>query len=75
MLVEGDGKTDFAWGLGGSVGIGLTQNVSFDVGYRYMDLGKFEAGTLSRCIDKEFTQGIDSNYSTQEIILGIRYTF
>ncbi|QFT29495.1 Outer membrane protein PagN precursor [Labrenzia sp. THAF82] len=75
VLVEGDSKTDFAWGLGGGLAIGLTNNVSLDLSYRYMDLGKFEGGTLSRSINEEFTQGFDGNYTTQDLMFGIRYTF
>lgn len=33
-------KNKFSWGVGGGVGIDITKNWAFDVGYRYVDVGE-----------------------------------
>jgi opacity protein-like surface antigen len=43
------GKWNFAWGLMAGLSFDVTQNLKLDLGYRYLDYGKFTSG-LSHCL-------------------------
>lgn len=43
------GKWNFAWGLMAGLSFDVTQNLKLDLGYRYLDYGKFTSGS-SRCL-------------------------
>ena len=53
----------FVWQVGAGIGAKLTENVIFDVGYRYVDWGSSSQGVVS----------IDT--TSHEAYLGIRYEF
>ena len=53
----------FAWQVGTGLGYAITENITIDAGYRYMDYGSFDEG---------FSE-LDTN--AHEIHLGARYTF
>ncbi len=61
-------KTNFAWSLGAGSSYTITDNLSFDAGYRYVDLGKamWEVSDVKLASDD-----IDAH----EIRVGLRYTF
>lgn len=63
MAVIGDSNTNFAWNVGGGIAYDLAADWKLDLGYRYVDLGKFE---------NKHTKG---TYSAHEVLLGVRYTF
>ena len=42
-------KTDFAWALMAGLSFNVTQNLKLDLGYRYLDYGKFTSGQ-SNCL-------------------------
>jgi opacity protein-like surface antigen len=42
-------KTNFAWALMAGLSFNVTQNLKLDLGYRYLDYGKFTSGT-SNCL-------------------------
>ncbi len=47
----GDGsKTNFAWALMAGLDFNVTQNLKLELGYRYLDLGKFGSGA-SNCLN------------------------
>ena len=43
------GKWNFAWGLMAGLTFDVTQNLKLDLGYRYLDYGKFVSGS-SHCL-------------------------
>jgi len=43
------GKWNFAWGLMAGLSFDVTQNLKLDLGYRYLDYGKFTSGS-SHCL-------------------------
>lgn len=53
----------FIYGVGFGLNFGLTANISTDVSYRYTKLGNYHIGTTRR------------DYSSHEIMLGLRYEF
>lgn len=60
---ESDDKTKFAWNAGGGLALNVTSNLSFDLGYRYIDTGKIKVKDCS----------IDT--MTHEFYFGGRVTF
>lgn len=54
---------NFAWQIGAGVGYALNDNVSVDVGYRYVDYGDFTEGEVK----------LDT--SSHELYVGARYAF
>ena len=45
VIASGRTKTQFAWGIGGGVGFPLGRVVTFDVMYKYIDLGNAESAS------------------------------
>ncbi len=41
-----NGGTNFAWALMAGVSYNLTQNLKFDMGYRFVDMGAFKTGVI-----------------------------
>ena len=41
------GKWNFAWGLMAGLSFDVTQNLKLDLGYRYLDYGKFTSGVVA----------------------------
>ncbi len=56
---------NFAWNFGGGVGIRLTRNVTFDTGYRYVDMGTIELENTEK----------DMHFSAHEAYAGLRFLF
>jgi opacity protein-like surface antigen len=48
-LTDG-GKWNFAWALMAGLSFNVTQNLKLDLGYRYLDYGKYTSGK-SHCLD------------------------
>ena len=69
--------TNFAWQLGGGIAYAVNDNVSVDVGYRYIDYGRFNKTTgfasIPGLVDRYRKTSVDA--SASEIYAGIRYTF
>lgn len=68
-------KTNFAWALMAGVGYQVTSNVTLEVGYRYLNMGKMESGRIENAFVAGETyrplkaQTIDSH----DIRLGMRW--
>ncbi len=64
-------EDDFAYNIGAGVAYELSNNVKLDLGYRYVNYGKFEE-TIRMQEDK-----VQNEYKARahEILLGLRYTF
>lgn len=54
---------NFAWNAGGGLGIKLTRNVTFDSGYRYINMGSVETKTE------------ELNFDAHEVYAGLRFLF
>ena len=59
-------EDNFAYNVGAGVSINLTYNMDVEVGYRFTDYGKIKDRNPS--YDKR-------SYDSQEVLLGLRYTF
>lgn len=44
-VVGGSTRTDFAWQVGGGVAISILPTIALDIGYHYLDAGKFETAS------------------------------
>jgi outer membrane protein OmpA-like peptidoglycan-associated protein len=69
--------TNFAWGAGAGVAFPLTQNLSLDVAYKYLDLGQLRTGTAVTVGGA--TVGVTGDKSddltAHTVTLGLRFTF
>ncbi len=60
-------NTVFAWQVGGGVGIAVTDNITADVGYRYLD--------LDNVTTKFYGDDIEMDISAHEFSVGLRFGF
>ncbi len=77
IVLDGDTTTQFAWNAAAGLGIGATENLTIDIGYRYVDLGSFESGTDARqgAITGTFQKGAKGDLTAHEVMVGLRYRF
>jgi opacity protein-like surface antigen len=63
------GKWNFAWNLMAGLSFDVTQNLKLDLGYRYLDYGKFTSGKVNclTAVPPGFTAGCYSVYSKNEL--------
>ena len=54
---------NFAWNATAGAGVKLTKNVTFDTGYRYVDMGDVSVGNQNL------------HFNTQEVYAGLRFSF
>jgi opacity protein-like surface antigen len=79
LTINGDTINQFAYKLAAGTLISLTQQLSLDVNYQYVNLGAFKGGT-ERINDDRTTvilqRGINGgDIKTQELMVGLQYTF
>ena len=72
-----DSKWNFAWALHAGVAFKATENLTFDLGYSYVDLGDAQSGDL---IAYDGTNNINNpmkfnHLTSHDVKLGVRYTF
>ncbi len=60
-------NTVLAWQVGGGVGIAVTETITADVGYRYLDLGNVST--------KFYGQDMDMDINAHEFSVGLRFGF
>ena len=77
-----DGKTisQFAYKVAAGTLLGLTENVSLDINYQYVNLGNLKSGVGVYDVAGEFqgnlNQGINGGeIKTQELMVGLQYIF
>lgn len=76
VVWQGDTKTNFAWQIGAGVGIPLTDKLTFDAGYRYVDLGSFQSGTqLISGATGNLQKKVKGDFAAHEVLVGLRYAF
>jgi len=80
-------KTNFAWALMAGLGFNVTQNLKLDLGYRYLNLGKFTSGTShcfngtgqgggfspANCGGSGYTLASTTNLASSDFRLGLRW--
>ena len=79
LTVNGDTINQFAYKLAAGTLISLTQQLSLDVNYQYVNLGAFKGGT-ERINDDRTTVRLQRGYNggeikTQELMVGLQYKF
>ena len=79
LTINGDTINQFAYKLAAGTLISLTQQLSLDVNYQYVNLGAFKGGT-ERINDDGTTvrlqRGLNGGeIKTQELMVGLQYTF
>jgi OOP family OmpA-OmpF porin len=73
---SGSTHTDFAWGAGAGIGYALTQNLTLDLGYKYMDLGQMRSGSTGTVLGTAFaTTPIKANLQVHTVMIGFRFAF
>ncbi|WP_237154486.1 outer membrane protein [Oryzibacter oryziterrae] len=72
----GAGKTNFAWALMAGVSYALTDQLSLDLGYRYLNLGDAQSGVIEDGVtDNPHSARLKyDNIDAHEVRLGVRYT-
>lgn len=77
IVLDGNTTTQFAWNAAAGLGIGATENLTIDIGYRYVDLGSFESGTDARqgTVTGTFQKGVKGDLTAHEVLIGLRYRF
>ncbi|WP_370676850.1 outer membrane protein [Pleomorphomonas sp. PLEO] len=74
---KGEGKWNFAWALMAGVEYPLSDRLSLDLGYRYLNLGDAETGSVTeRLSDGSAGKTTKINYegiAAHEVRLGLRY--
>jgi len=74
----GGTKSDLAWAVMAGVGIPINPNLTLDIGYRYIDLGKIESdsGNLScapvACPGATYS-GLSGKLRAHELMIGLRF--
>lgn len=72
--IEGDGNWNFAWALMAGVSYAVNQNLSVDLGYRYLNLGDAKTKGVTDSFGQ--TTGLKyNNIQAHEVRLGLRYQF
>ena len=79
LTYDGDTINQFAYKLSAGTLVSLTEHLSLDVNYQYVNLGAFKGGAesfLNGAFDGNFQRGINGgDIKTQELMVGLRYTF
>ena len=76
-----DGNTinQFAYKLSAGTLVSITEQLSLDVNYQYVNLGAFKGGTVfsrNGVFSSNFQRGLNGgDIKTQELMVGLQYTF
>ncbi|QHB31276.1 porin family protein [Yersinia canariae] len=65
-------SNNFAWAVGAGVNWAITDNVSMDLSYRYVDAGEVEANYTTR---RGASETAKVSVTSNDVLLGVRYTF
>ena len=76
---NGDNTNQFAYKLSAGILVSLTQQLSLDVNYQYVDLGAFNGGTERINTDETtsiYQRGLNGgDIKTHELMVGLQYKF
>jgi opacity protein-like surface antigen len=73
-VIEGDGRWSLAWSLMAGIGWHLSERTTLDIGYRYLDMGKAETGTVDNLGFTNPSVRINE-LTAHEFKLGLRFAF
>ncbi|MEH3117003.1 MAG: outer membrane beta-barrel protein [Methylorubrum populi] len=68
-------RTNFAWALHAGLGYDVTQNVRFEVAYRYLNMGEATTGTVTCAPDCPKTVYRVKELESHDVRVGLRYLF
>ncbi|MDR0967491.1 MAG: outer membrane beta-barrel protein [Rickettsiales bacterium] len=68
-------KTNFVWNVGGGVAYQFNDALTFDVSYRYVDMGKNDIAVRVITTGFDETSITNMDIESHEILVGARYTF
>ncbi|MBN9058068.1 MAG: porin family protein, partial [Rhizobiales bacterium] len=73
-----DSQSNFAWALHAGLGFKVTENLIFDLGYSYLDLGNARTDTAYNT-NPAYSRANDGfkfkNITSHDVNFGIRYLF
>jgi len=73
---SGATNTDLAWAIGAGVAYPINQNLTFDVGYKYLDLGELHTGTTNTAAGVTTTSTVQkANLQAHTVTAGLRWGF
>lgn len=76
FTLDGARKSSVAWQVMAGTGIAVTEALTVDVGYRYVDAGEVKSGsTLSGGFGRVTVDQRTADLRTHEVTLGLRYAF
>jgi OOP family OmpA-OmpF porin len=76
LTQNGSTHTSFAWGVGAGAGYPLTQNLTLDLTYKYLDLGEMRSGSTATVFGASIASTpIKADLQVHTVILGLRYAF
>ncbi len=77
FTLDGARKSSFAWQVMAGTGIAVSENVTVDIGYRYVDAGSVKSGTTltSSLFGSIAVDPRSADLRTHEVTLGLRYRF
>ncbi len=79
FTIDGNTINQFAYKLSAGTLVSITEQLSLDVNYQYVNLGAFKGGTESLqngAFDQTLQRGINGgDIKTQELMVGLQYTF
>jgi opacity protein-like surface antigen len=79
VTVEGDTVNQFAYKLSAGTLVSLTEQLSLDVNYQYVNLGSFKSGArveINGVFNQDLVEGVNGGeIKTQELMVGLQYKF
>ena len=78
LTIDGNTTNQFAYKLSAGTLVSLTEQLSLDLNYQYVNLGAFEGGTefLLRGVSGNIPRGFNGgDIKTQELMVGLQYKF
>ena len=79
VIIDGDTVNQFAYKLSAGTLVSLTEQLSLDVNYQYVNLGAFKSGVrveVNGAFSQNLVKGVNGGeIKTQELMVGLQYKF
>ena len=79
VTIDGDTVNQFAYKLSAGTLVSLTEQLSLDVNYQYVNLGAFKSGVrveVNGAFNQNLVKGVNGGeIKTQELMVGLQYIF
>jgi len=79
VTIDGDTVNQFAYKLSAGTLVSLTEQLSLDVNYQYVNLGSFKSGArveVNGVFNQDLVEGVNGGeIKTQELMVGLQYKF